>query len=458
MKNLINLITKGYLLQLFGAGDVVNTANGTTATGATGYMNANTGIATAYTTEMGLTAEMKTFYDKALIELTSAKLVHEQFGQKRPIPRNGGKRIEFRKFNTLDKALTPITEGVTPTGNKLSVSTIEAEIDQYGDYIEQTDMLEMTAIDNTIVEATKKLADQAGRTMDTIVRNVITAGYNVMYCPTKSGDSYTEVKFRTGLDSTALLRVKDIFRAAAILKGQNAPTIDGAYVAIVHPYVAYDLMQEAGDAWIDIQKYADPDKILRGEIGKLGNVRFVESTEARIIASEELPVTGTMTVASYSDKVITLGTAAGDQLDEDDCKALAGIDVSIDGLPYRIKSATPYAAAVDSGAATAATITLDIDELPDSNNAPTASDTIDPYGTSDGSAVFCTMVLGADAYGITDIAGGGIEHIVKQKGYGNDPLNQRSSIGWKGIKTAVRLVEEYMIRIESCSTLTAEAN
>lgn len=456
MKNLINLITKGYLLQLFGAGDVVNTANGTTATGATGYMNANTGVATAYTTEMGLTAEMKTFYDKALIELTSAKLVHEQFGQKRPIPRNGGKRIEFRKFNTLDKALTPITEGVTPTGNKLSVSTIEAEVDQYGDYIEQTDMLEMTSIDNTIVEATKKLADQAGRTMDTVVRNVITAGYNVMYCPTKSGSTYTEVDFRTGLDSTALLRVKDIFRAAAILKGQNAPTIDGAYVAIVHPYVAYDLMQEAGDAWIDIQKYANPDNILRGEIGKLGNVRFVESTEARIIGSDDLPVEG-MKVASYSDKVITLGTATADQLDEDDCKALAGIDVSIDGLPYRIKSATPYAAGDGSGA-TAATITLDIDELPDSTNAPTANDEIKAYGASDGSPVFFTMVLGADAYGITDIAGGGIEHIVKQKGYGNDPLNQRSSIGWKGIKTAVRLVEEYMIRIESCSTLDASAN
>ena len=70
------------------------------------------------------------------------------------------------------------------------------------------------------------------------------------------------------------------------------------------------------------------------------------------------------------------------------------------------------------------------------------------------------MIIGADAYGVTSVTGGGIEHIVKQKGYGNDPLNQRSSVGWKALKTAKRLVEEYMVRIESGSAFSnnAEAN
>lgn len=436
-----NLSGEGYNLQLF-ASDADTVVNGTAA-----YVNAVTPSDSVPYSGSGLSGEMKTFYDKALIELTGAKLVHEQFGQKRPIPRNGGRTIEFRRFNTLDKALTPITEGVTPSGNKLSVSSVEATVNQYGDYIEQTDMLELTAIDNTIVEATKKLADQAGRTMDTVVRNVITAGTNVMYCPTKSGDTVTEVNYRTGLDSTAVLRVKDVFKAAAILKGQNAPTIDGCYVAIVHPYVAYDLMQEAGDAWIDIQKYADPEKILRGEIGKLGNVRFVESTEAKIIGADTLPTDTALKVASYADGVITLSG----NLTSDEAAAFAGVDISVDGLPYHVSAAT--ATAGD----TAATLTLEGD-LPDSTNAPAANDPICPYGAKDARPVFCTMILGADAYGVTDIAGGGIEHIVKQRGYGNDPLNQRSSIGWKGFKTAVRLVEEYMVRVESCSTLDADPN
>ena len=81
----------------------------------------------------GLSAEMKTFYDMALIDEAQANLVHDQFGQKRPIPANGGKIIEFRKFAPLAKATTPLTEGVTPDGKQLSVRTVSAAVSQYGD-------------------------------------------------------------------------------------------------------------------------------------------------------------------------------------------------------------------------------------------------------------------------------------------------------------------------------------
>lgn len=315
------------------------------------------------TTSDSLSAEMKTFYDKTLITLASPYLVHDQFGQKRDIPKNGGKIIEFRKFSSLPKALTPLTEGVTPTGNKLNVSSVSATVEQYGDYIEQTDLLELTAVDNTIVEATKQLASQAGLTMDTVVRNEIVGGTNVMYCPKISADGKeTAVTARSDINKTCLLRVKDVFKAAAELKAMNAPKIDGYYVGIIHPYVAYDLMQEAGNQWMEVQKYATPENMLKGEIGCLGGVRFVESTEAKIWNEGE-----------------------------------------------------------------------------------------------SGCAVFATLVVGADAYGVTTVSGGGVEHIVKQKGYGNDPLNQRSSVGWKGLKTAKRLVEEYMVRLESGSTFSATA-
>ena len=77
-------------------------------------------------------------------------------------------------------------------------------------------------------------------------------------------------------------------------------------------------------------------------------------------------------------------------------------------------------------------------------------------GTSEGLSVFSTLILGADAYGVTEMEGG-IENIIKQKGYGNDPLNQRSSVGWKAFKCAKRLVEEYMIRVESVSAFSENA-
>ena len=80
--------------------------------------------------------------------------------------------------------------------------------------------------------------------------------------------------------------MKQVFRAAAILKAANAPKINGDYVAIIHPYVAYDLMMAAGDAWMDVHKYASPENIYNGEIGKLGGVRFVETTEAKIVSNK----------------------------------------------------------------------------------------------------------------------------------------------------------------------------
>ena len=279
----------------------------------------------------GLSAEMKTFYDMTLIDEAAPALVHDQFGQKRPIPKNGGKTIEFRKFNTLPKAMTPLTEGVTPQGKNLEVQTITATVNQYGDYITMSDMLELTAIDNVIVEALKLLGRQGGATLDTVVRNILQAGTNVTYCPKVAADgAETAVTSRDALDNTCVLTVKVIQQVVAKLRAQNAPTIQGKYIAIIHPYAAYDLMRDP--EWIDAHKYATPENLYEGEIGEIGGVRFVQTTEAKIYEG----------------------------------------------------------------------------------------------------GVFGTLIFGDGAYGTTEIAGGGMETIVKQKGSAGtaDPLDQRSSVGY----------------------------
>ena len=318
----------------------------------------------------GLSAEMKTFYDMTLIDEATSNLVHDQFGQKRPIPANGGKTIEFRKFAPLAKATTPLTEGVTPDGKSLSVSTITATVNQYGDYITQSDVLELTSLDNTILEATKLLGRQAGLTLDTVVRNVLNSGTNVTFCPKiGTGGAETEVTLRKNLDATAQLTVKVVQQVVAKLRGQNAPTINGKYVAIIHPYVAYDLMRDP--EWIDAHKYATPTNLYEGEIGEIAGVRFVQSTEAKV------------------------WKGAGNDADT---------DLSNDSTPTDL-------------------------------------------------AVFSTIFLGEGAYGVTEITGGGLQTIVKQKGSAGtaDPLDQRSSVGWKAIKTAEILIPNYIVRVESCS-------
>ena len=281
-----------------------------------------------------MSKEMKTFYEKRLIDQAEPRLVHDQFADYYPVPQNGGKTIEFRKYDSLPKASTPLT-----------------------------DVLQMTTIDNNVVQATRVLASQAGRTMDSITRDVLAGGTNVIYAPKLAADgTETAVASRKALDKTCTLTPKLFFQAAAQLGAMNADPIGDSYIAIIHPYAAYDL--KTSKEFIEVHKYADPDTMFRGEIGKLGNIRFIETSEAKIWKDSTCP---------------------------------------------------------------------------------------------DGLAVFGTLVLGAHAYGVTELEGGGLEHIVKQLGYGDDPLNQRASVGWKGMRAAERLVEQYMVRIESASSYSATA-
>ena len=128
-----------------------------------------------------LSDEMKTYYEKRLIDNAEPNLVHDQFGDKYPIPEGSGKTIEFRRYSPLPKALTAITEGVTPDGQSLRVTVVEATVAQYGGYVEMTDLLLLSAVDNNLCMATKLLGAQAGRTLDTISREVLAGGTNVQY-------------------------------------------------------------------------------------------------------------------------------------------------------------------------------------------------------------------------------------------------------------------------------------
>ena len=310
-----------------------------------------------------LSPENKTYYEKSLITLAEPELVFDQFADKYPIPKNGGKTIEFRKFEPLvaDLDATELQEGVTPEGQKLNVGTITAEVHQKGDFVELSDMIELTAIDPMVVQTIGIIGSQAGRVLNKVTREAITSGTNVVFAPKANG---TAVTVRNQLDTTCGITLKLIKKCANILKRNNAPKIDGSYICIVHPDIGTDLTNLEG--WIDVQKYKNPEKVYEGEIGSYGGVRFIENTE---------------------------------------CKIWKGTD--------------------------------------------------DKNKTAEGVAVYACYFIGKGAYATTEVTGGGLETIVKPLGSGEDPLNQRSTVGWKATKTSEILVPDYLVRLECCS---AESN
>ena len=329
---------------------------------------------TNVTTDPGLSNEMKTFYSNYLINLAEPELVHDQFGQKHPIPKNGGKTIEFRKYSALPKALTALTEGVTPAGQKLSMSVITATVAQYGGFIELSDVLLLTAIDNNLMQATTALASQAGRTLDTITREVLVGGTNVQYAEGQVSARANLVGGSATDANNHYMTVEAVRKAVRTLKVMNTPRINGSFVGIIHPDCAHDLMSDP--KWVNVKTYSDPSGIYEGEIGKIEGVRFVETSEAKIWKK--------------AGKNMATGSAVATDRD-----------------------------------------------------------------------VYATLIMGANAYGVTEVTGGGLQHIVKQLGSAGtaDPLNQRATAGWKAIKVAERLVEEYMVRVETTSSFNdAPAN
>ena len=239
------------------------------------------------TTDPGMSVEMKTFYDKDLLENAAPNLVHDQFAQTRDIPSHGGNTIEFRRFEPLPKAMTPLVEGVTPDGKKLTVTKITSTVQQYGDYVPLTDRVQTETIDNVLLETNQLLGQQAGLTLDTVTREVINAGTSVYYCGDKT--------LRSNLTIEDTLKVADVDYIVAVLKGQNVPKIDGRYYgAIAHPHVLYDLKRDP--EWQDVRNYAAPEERLTGETGMYNGVRFVETSEAKIF--EKAAGSGTLNVYS----------------------------------------------------------------------------------------------------------------------------------------------------------------
>ena len=297
-------------------------------------------------------------------------------------------------------------------------------------------MLDLTAIDDVVLEITDRHGSNMGLTLDTVTRNEIQQGKQVIYAPKLGANgAKTEITSRTALDKDCRMTSELVAKAATQLKKMNAPTFDGKYVCIIHPSVAFDLRQD--EAWIAAHQYAAATELFSGEIGELHGVRFVETTEAKIFCGEDLAEgSRTLTVnGAVSGKNAV--TFDGGTVKEG---ALAGRYILVGGQRAKVVSNT------------ASVLTLDKNVTADDNAVIYPGE-----GGAEGCAVYGCLFVGKGAYGVVDLSEG-TEVIVKPRGSSGtaDPLDQRSSVGWKGIHAAAILYDEYMVRVECGSSYSKE--
>ena len=393
-------------------------------------MSTNTTANTINTTKLN-----KTFYDRQLLESAKTRFVHAKYGQKRPIPRNSGKRVEFRKWNLFDAndAVEALQEGVTPTGQALSQSNVEVEVAQYGAYVEVSDLLDMTGYDQVISESAELLGEQLGTVVEWVTRDAMNAGTNVQYANGKTG--------RSAITASDKLTVAEIRKAVRTLKKAKARPFgeEGRkphFICICSPEATFDLQSDA--LWQDVSKYSCAEQIYSGEIGRLFGVVFVESTEAKVFTQSVLNKVNASTTSSAAFVLKNAPTDA-----EAAYLSTAGNKLMIGSSEHTIAS---FDAATNTVTLSAAA-SLTADAIVYSMDAGEVDST-----TKAGVDVHSTLIFGKDAYGMVDVAGSGaLQIIIKPHGSAgtSDPLDQRATVGAKVAAYAARILNElWIIRIE----------
>lgn len=386
----------------------------------------------------------KTFYDRKLLDTAKTRFVHANFGQKRSIPRNNGKRVEFRKYNlfTPDTSALTLVEGVTPTGQNLSQSKVEAEVKQYGAYVEISDLLEMTSYDPVIADSAELLGEQLGTVIEWVTRDAMNETTNVQYANGAAS--------RVALTVSDKLTVDEIRKAVRTLKKNKArpfvTAADGSarkphFVCICSPDATYDLQNDS--LWQDVSKYSNAEQIYSGEIGRLFGVVFVEATESKVYTQS---VYNAVNANTSSSTTFVLSS-------NPDAKAVAylstgGNKIMIGSNEYTLAASNSYNATTRTvKLSAAATLSADAPVYSKDAGAPDAT-------THKAPDVHSTLVFGADSYGVVDVAGSGaMETIIKPRGSAGttDPLDQRCTVGAKvAAYTAKVLNPLWLVKIEHC--------
>lgn len=264
----------------------------------------------ATTTRSEIAAEVNAFYDRTLLERAVALFVHTMWAQVRDVPRKAGvSTVKFRRYGNLTAATTALTEGVTPAGSQLSTTDITAAALQYGDFVTISDVLDYESQDPVLMEAAEILGDQAGDTLDQLTRTVLNAGTSVSYAGSgntqnshvAAGDIITTTLLLAAVTTLKNNNAKKITRMVNPSTGVATTPLNACYVAIIHPNLAQTIKAFTG--FTKVQNYPSQVGVMPGEIGSYDEIRFVETTNAKVFTGE-----GTGAIDLYS--VLILGMNA----------------------------------------------------------------------------------------------------------------------------------------------------
>ncbi len=226
---------------------------------------------------------LQEYLNRKTIENLDKTCKFAQFGEK-PTVQDGYNTIRWAKFTRLTaNNVSALTEGTNPDGVDFDATSVTATPTQYGIVVKLSDL----TISNTVIPFLKGAAERVGVAMaekiDTAIQAALLSGAtHVKYGPTFNRAYPTDVTSSDKITGAALAKWY------AFLKDKGAIPFDedGSYVAIMDTATYYDLLTDTNaGSWVEASKYATPEKIFAGEVGKLYGIRVVVSNNITTIDS-----------------------------------------------------------------------------------------------------------------------------------------------------------------------------
>jgi N4-gp56 family major capsid protein len=227
---------------------------------------------------------LQAYYDRNLLDRAIPADVHGRFGQVRPLKTRSGNQIKFRRYEALNPATSPLVEGVTPSGSQITTTDVTATLAQYGDYVNVTDMVDLTNQDAVLTEVGMVLGEQAGFSVDQVRRDVMVAGTNVIYTNGSARNTLntvlSSVALRTAIRFLGRQNAKYVRKMIKADTSIGTVGIRAAYIGLVHPDTEAQL--ESIPGYIPVSEYSDAMKAEDDECGSFRNIRFFRSTNCKV--------------------------------------------------------------------------------------------------------------------------------------------------------------------------------
>ena len=359
-------------------------------------------------------------------------------------PKGNGKHVKFFRYTELPAITKPLYEGVTPDGQKLEETAFTVMTRNYGGFMAYTDELDLWHVDSKTQAISDRLNRQAQLSIDTVGRDQIMAGLNVMYPGSKTS--------RAALTKADVLTYAIVKKAVRNLKRKGAqPFSDGFFHAKIDQDTYYDLTQD--QHWNDVSTYQDDTRVQKYELGNIYKVKFFEVDNGKKFENETYLYGNVTALTATAFDAATRTMTFSQTISEDEARELTGKMVYV----QYTKSTVDYVTPMCIERVYPGDKKLIFRWVPEDTTDWTTTNTLKVVpsgGASNGDEVHGTIIYGQDAFGMVKLGGKGkpnIQIIVKPLGSSgsNDPLNQRGTIAWKvPFFACAVLQDDFIVRIE----------